>query len=149
LADNNTVLAQLLKFTPRWSLLREVLWYEFEPLVKQHHAGRSFRTAFRWVQFVSMAMAQLSGRNSLRDIVENVSAQTHHELYEALFGKLLQRCHGIVPGHNFRFNHPLYSLGASTINLCSSVFPWADFRTTKGAIKLHVGLNHAGYLPDL
>lgn len=44
--------------------------------------------------------------------------------------------------------HPLYSLDASTIDLCLTVFPWADFRTTKGAIKLHVGLNHAGYLPE-
>ena len=51
-------------------------------------------------------------------------------------------------GHHFRFNHPLYSLDASTIDLCLSVFPWADFRTTKGAIKLHVGLNHGGYLPE-
>jgi putative transposase len=42
----------------------------------------------------------------------------------------------------------LYSLDASAIDLCLSVFPWADFRTTKGAIKLHVGLNHAGYLPE-
>ncbi|MEE9342350.1 MAG: DUF4372 domain-containing protein, partial [Gammaproteobacteria bacterium] len=44
---------------------------------KQHHSGRSFRTASRWSQFVSMTMAQLSGRNSLRDIVDNISAQTH------------------------------------------------------------------------
>jgi putative transposase len=118
-----------------------------------------------------MAMAQLAGRNSLRDIVENISAQAHrlyhlgsaklsrsnlsrindskpYALYEALFGKLLSRCQGVVPGHDFRFSHPLYSLDASTIDLCLSVFPWADFRTTKGAIKLHVGLNHAGYLPE-
>jgi putative transposase len=118
-----------------------------------------------------MAMAQLAGRNSLRDIVENISAQAHrlyhlgsvklsrsnlsrindgkpYALYEALFGKLLSRCQGVVPGHGFRFSHPLYSLDASTIDLCLSVFPWADFRTTKGAIKLHVGLNHAGYLPE-
>jgi len=118
-----------------------------------------------------MAMAQLSGRSSLRDIVESISAQAHrlyhlgsaklsrsnlsrindakpYALYEALFGKLLNRCQGVVPGHNFRFNHPLYSLDATTIDLCLSVFPWADFRTTKGAIKLHVGLNHAGYLPE-
>lgn len=118
-----------------------------------------------------MAMAQLSGRNSLRDIVENMSAQAHrlyhlgsvklsrsnlsrinedkpYTLYEALFGKLLQRCHRVAPDHNFRFKNPLYSLDASTIDLCLSVFPWADFRTTKGAIKLHVGLNHAGYLPE-
>ena len=54
----------------------------------------------------------------------------------------------MTPGHNFRFNNPLYSLDASTIDLCLSAFPWADFRTTKGAVKLHVGLNHDGYLPE-
>lgn len=158
----NTVFSQLLKLMPR---------HEFEILAKQHHSGRSFRTASRWSQFVTMAMAQLSGRNSLRDIVDTISAQAHrfyhlgstklsrsnlsrindgkpYALYEALFGKLLNSCQGVVPGHAFRFNNPLYSLDASTIDLCLSVFPWADFRTTKGAIKLHVGLNHAGYLPE-
>jgi len=118
-----------------------------------------------------MAMAQLAGRNSLRDIIENISAQAHRlyhlgsarlsrsnlsrinedkpcALYEALFGKLLSRCQGMATGHNFRFKNPLYSLDASTIDLCLSVFPWADFRSTKGAIKLHVGLNPAGYLPE-
>ena len=152
-------------------LLKLIQRHEFETLAKQHHTGRSFRTASRWSQFVTMAMAQLAGRNSLRDIVENISAQAHrlyhlgsvklsrsnlsrindgkpYTLYEALFGKLLSRCQGVVPGHGFRFSHPLYSLDASTIDLCLSVFPWADFRTTKGAIKLHVGLNHAGYLPE-
>jgi putative transposase len=118
-----------------------------------------------------MAMAQLAGRNSLRDIVDNISSQTHRlyhlgsaklsrsnlsqinedkpcTLYEVLFGQLLSRCRGKAPGHDFRFKNPLYSLDASTVDLCLSVFPWADFRTTKGAIKLHVGLNHAGYLPE-
>jgi len=118
-----------------------------------------------------MMMAQLSGRSSLRDIVENVSAQAHrlyhlgsvklsrsnlsrinenkpYTLYAALFEKLLKRCQGVAPGHNFRFKNPLYSLDASTIDLCLSVFPWANFRSTKGAIKLHVGLNHSGYLPE-
>jgi len=118
-----------------------------------------------------MAMAQLSGRSSLRDIVENISAQAHrlyhlgsvklsrsnlsrinedkpYTLYAALFEKLLRRCQGVAPGHNFRFKNPLYSLDATTIDLCLSVFPWAEFRSTKGAIKLHVGLNHAGYLPE-
>ncbi|WP_424947319.1 IS4 family transposase [Candidatus Spongiihabitans sp.] len=41
-----------------------------------------------------------------------------------------------------------YSLDATTIELCLSAFPWADFRTTKGAVKLHVGLNHRGFLPE-
>ena len=162
MSHHNTVFSQLLKLIPR---------HEFETLAKQHHTGRSFRTASRWSQFVSMAMGQLSGRISLRDIVENLSAQAHrlyhlgstklsrsnlsrineakpYTLYEALFGKLLGRCQGVVPGHTFRFKNPLYSLDASTIDLCLSVFPWAEFRTTKGAIKLHVGLNHAGYLPE-
>ena len=162
LSHHNTVFSQLLKLIPR---------HEFETLAKQHHTGRSFRTASRWSQFVTMAMAQLAGRNSLRDIVENISAQAHrlyhlgsaklsrsnlsrindgkpYGLYEALFGKLLHRCQGVVPGHGLRFSNPLYSLDASTIDLCLSVFPWADFRTTKGAVKLHVGLNHSGYLPE-
>ena len=162
MAHHNTVFSQLLKLIPR---------HEFETLAKQHHSGRSFRTASRWSQFVTMAMAQLAGRNSLRDIVENVSAQAHrlyhlgsakltrsnlsrinedkpYALYEALFEKILSRCQGMTPDHDFRFNNPLYSLDASTIDLCLSAFPWADFRTTKGAIKLHVGLNHAGYLPE-
>ena len=162
MAHHNTVFSQILKLIPR---------HEFETLANKHHSGRSFRTASRWSQFVTMAMAQLSGRNSLRDIVENISAQAHrlyhlgsaklsrsnlsrinedkpYALYEALFGKLLSRCQGMVPGHDFRFDNPLYSLDASTIDLCLSAFPWADFRTTKGAIKLHVGLNHAGYLPE-
>lgn len=162
MAHCNTTFSQILKLVPR---------HEFESLARNHHSGRSFRTASRWSQFVTLSMAQLSGRNSLRDIVENVSAQMHrlyhlgsaklsrsnlsrineskpYTLYEALFGKLLSRCQGRTPGHEFRFSNPLYSLDASTIDLCLSVFPWADFRTTKGAIKLHVGLNHDGYLPE-
>lgn len=162
MAHCNTILSQILKLVPR---------HEFESLAKRHHCGRSFRTASRWSQFVTMAMAQLAGRNSLRDIVDNMCSQAHrlyhlgsakisrsnlsrinedkpYALYEALFGKLLSRCQGMTPGHNFRFKNPLYSLDASTIDLCLSAFPWADFRTTKGAIKLHVGLNHAGYLPE-
>ena len=157
----NTIFFQILKLVPR---------HEFEMLAKQHHSGRSFSTASR-SQFVTLAMAQLAGRISLRDIVENVSAQAHrfyhlgsakltrsnlsrinedkpYAMYEALAGKLLNRCQGMAPGHKFRFKNPLYSLDASTIDLCLSVFPWASFRSTKSAIKLHIGLNHDGYLPE-
>lgn len=162
MSHHNTVFSQLLKLIPR---------HEFETLAKQHHNGRSFRTATRWSQFVTMTMGQLSGRISLRDIVDNMSAQTHrlyhlgstklsrsnlsrinedkpYSLYEALFSQLLHRCQGFAPNHNFKFKNPLYSLDASTIDLCLSMFPWADFRKTKGAIKLHIGLNHNGYLPE-
>ena len=162
MSHHNTVFTQLLKFISR---------HEFESLAKQHHQGQRLRKISRWSQFVALSFAQLSGRSSLRDIVSNLSAQTHklyhigatlvsrsslarvneqqpHTLYEALFNKLLARCHAMAPRHGFRFKNNLYSLDASTIDLCLSIFPWATFRTTKGAIKLHVGLDHSGYLPS-
>ena len=162
MAHCNTVLSQLIKWVPR---------HEFETLAKRHHSGRSFRSASRWAQFVGLFMAQVTGRDSLRDIVDNLNAQAHrlyhlgaaklsrtnlarinekkpYELYEALFEKLLRRCQGVAPGHKFRFKNLLYSLDATTIKLCLAAFPWADFRTTKGAVKLHVGLNHSGCLPE-
>lgn len=118
-----------------------------------------------------MASAQLTGHCSLRDLLGNLCAQSHklyhpgmglisrsslarineqqpHALYEALFLKLLGRCQQHAPGHGFRFNHKLFSLDATSIDVCLSIFPWAKFRQSKGAIKLHVGLDHAGMLPS-
>ena len=161
MAHYNTVFAQMLKFIPR---------HEFESLAHQHHSGRRLRKMTRWTQFVAMATAQLSGRHSLRDVASNLTAQVRklyhlgirsvsrsslsrvnasqpYQLYEALFAKLLARCQSKAPRHNFKFKNKLYSLDASTIDLCLSVFPWAKFRATKGAVKLHVGLEHAGLLP--
>ena len=161
MSHHNTVFSQLLKWIPR---------HEFETLANQHHTGCKLRKMTRWSQFIAMALAQLSGRSSLRDIVSSLGAQTaklYHlgattvsrsslarvnekqpsSLYEALFAKLLSRCQGLAPRHGFRFKNKLYSLDASTIDLCLSVFPWAKFRTTKGAVKLHVGLDHDGLLP--
>ena len=119
MAHNNTLLSQILKLIPR---------HEFERLAKQHHSGRAFRKASRWSQFVTMTVAQLSGRNSLRDTVESLSSQAHrlyhlgcrkrsrstlsrinedkpYELYQALFVKLLTRCQSMAPRHNFRFKN--------------------------------------------
>jgi putative transposase len=162
LAHRTTVLAQILQFVPR---------HEFEALAKRHHTGRSFRVASRWSQFTALVAAQLSGRSSLRDLVANLRAQSQklyhlgarvlsrsnlarindekpHVLYEELFARLLGRCERVAPKHKFRFKNRLYSLDSSVIDLCLSVFPWARFRTTKGAIKLHVGLDLNGYLPS-
>ncbi len=158
----NTIFNQILNIIPR---------HEFESLATKHHTGRKFRTTNRWSQFTAIVLAQLSGRQSLRDIVENMKAQSHrlyhlgvgllsksnfsrinnnkpYEMYEELFGKLLVRCQGMTKGHGFRFKNQLYSLDASTIDLCLNMFPWAKFRKNKGAVKLHVGLNHSGYLPE-
>ena len=78
MAHCNTILSQILRFVPR---------HEFESLASRHHSGRAFRTATRWSQFVTMAMAQLSGRISLRDIVGSVSTQAHR-LYHLGSAKL-------------------------------------------------------------
>lgn len=162
MAHHNTVFSQLLKLVPR---------HEFETLANQHHEGRKLRKMTRWSQFVAMTLAQLSGRSSLRDVVSNLSAQASklyhlgattvsrsslarvnekqpYTLYESLAGKLLAQCQARAPRHGFRFKNKLYSLDASTIDLCLSVFPWAKFRSTKGAVKLHVGLDHDGMLPS-
>lgn len=162
MAHHNTVFSQLLKLVPR---------HEFETLANQHHEGRKLRKMTRWSQFVAMTLAQLSGRSSLRDVVSNLSVQANklyhlgaalvsrsslarvnekqpYVLYEKLAGKLLSQCQVRAPRHGFRFKNKLYSLDASTIDLCLSVFPWAKFRSTKGAVKLHVGLDHDGMLPS-
>lgn len=162
MAHCNTIFSQLLKIVPR---------HEFEQLAKQHHSGRSFRKASRWSQFTAMLLGQISGRFSLRDIVENIHAQSHrlyhigsttlsrstlarinedkpYKLYEALFQKLLGRCLTQPTSHGFRFKNPLYALDSTTIDLCLSLFPWAEFRSAKGAVKLHVGLNQSGHLPE-
>ncbi|MEA1988793.1 MAG: IS4 family transposase [Pseudomonadota bacterium] len=162
MVHNNTVFAQLMKLVSR---------HEFESLQKQHHTGRQLRKMTRWSQFIALGFAQLSGRCSLRDIVCNISAQKqklYHlgvggvsrsslarvneqqpsALYEALFNKLLHRCQGLAPKHGFRFKNKLFSLDASTIEVCLSVFPWANFKQGKGAVKIHVGLDHSGHIPS-
>lgn len=162
MAHHNTIFSQLLKLIPR---------HEFETLANQHHEGQKLRKMTRWSQFVALSLAQLAGRSSLRDIIDNLSAQSTklyhlgcakvtrttlsrvnevqpHTLYEALFHKLLARCQALAPRHGFRFKNKLYSLDSTTIDLCLSLFPWAAFRQTKGAVKIHVGLDHDGLLPS-
>lgn len=161
MSHHSTVLSQLLKQVSR---------HEFEALAKTHHQGRRLRKTSRWSQFVALCLGQLGGRHSLRDIESNMNAQTSrlyhlgarpvarsslarlnqqqpHTLYEALFSRLYARCQGRAPRHGFRFKNRLYSLDASLIDLSLRIFPWAHYALGKAAMKLHVGLNHSGYLP--
>jgi len=77
------------------------------------------------------------------------------QLYRTVFDQLLAKCQSLVasqPGtrkkKKFRFKNPLMSLDASVIDLCATMFDWAKFRLTKGAVKLHLLLDHDGYLPS-
>ena len=65
-----------------------------------------------------------------------------------MFYQLLGRCREIAGPHGFRFKNKLLSLDATLIELCASVFDWAQYRRTKGAVKLHLLLDHQGLLPS-
>jgi putative transposase len=118
-----------------------------------------------------MLTAQLSARSSLRDVVDNLGVQggklyhlgvkafsratlarcnekQPHALYEELFKRLLGRCQGMAPRNKkFKLDGKVYLLDASLVELTLSLFPWAKYQKTKGAAKLHVGLDVDGYLP--
>jgi putative transposase len=161
MAHCNTVFLQLLKIVGR---------HEFEAIASLHHQGQRLRKTSRWAQFVAMAFAQLSGRQSLRDIETNLQAQRQHSYhlgsapiarsslarlnnqqpascYEALFYRLYERCLKRAPKHGFRFKNPLYALDASLIDLSLKLFPWSHYALGKGAMKLQIGLDLRGNLP--
>ena len=157
MAHHNTVFGQLLTLLPR---------HEFDAEARDHQRGQ--RCMSRWAQFVALGLGQLASRPARREqsarstrqayhlgvptvsrsSLARVNAEQPYTLYEALFGRLLSRCQQRAPGHRFRFRHKLYAVDASTIDLCLAVFPWASFRRTKAAIKLHIGLDQAGHLPS-
>lgn len=161
MAHYNTILHQMTTLLPR---------HDFEYLATIHHIGQKFRSYNRWSQFMAMFICQLTSRKSLRDLVANLKAQGNRlyhlgirlpsratlarvneqqpaSLYEQMFFKLLDRCQQIAPKHSFKFKGKIYLLDATVIDLCLSVFPWATFRKTKGAVKIHMGLDTDGYLP--
>ncbi len=158
-----SVFSQLLQLFPR---------LEFQRAVKDHRAERHARGFTCWGQFVAMLFCQLGRAKSLREICGGLAcaegklshlgitapsrstlayANAHRPwtLYQAIFFQILQRCHAVAQGHRrFRFKNPLLSLDASVIDLCASLFDWAKYKQTKGAVKLHLLLDHEGYLPS-
>jgi hypothetical protein len=148
----------------------------FEAAVRKHQAERHARGFSSWGQFVAMLFCQLGAAKSLREICGGLAASegklrhlglpqapprstlayaNEHrpwQLYEEVFHQLLSQCQGLVMqqsggGRKFRFKHKLLSMDATVIDLCASVFDWARFRRTKGAVKLHLLLDHDGFLP--
>jgi len=145
---------------------------QFHNLVHRHQAERYAKGFDSWDHFVAMLFCQLAQAKSLREICGGLScclgklrhlgvkkapnkstlayANTHRpwEMFRDLFHQTLHLCQMTGVGkHRFRFKNKLLSLDSSTISLCLSLFPWAKFRRAKGAIKLHLLLDHDGYLP--
>ena len=161
MAHCNTLFHSMLNFIPR---------HQFAALEGQHNTGRISRKFSRWNQFVHLMFMQLTGRASLRDGIQSMNSRAKNmyhlgakpvpratfadannmrpaSFYQALFEKLYQRCRLISPKHKFKFKNKLYSLDASVIDLSLGAFPWASFRRTKSAVKIHTLLDHSGYLP--
>jgi hypothetical protein len=158
----NTVLNQLLQVVNR---------HDFENRVKEFSGDRYVKKFDCWNQFTVLLYAQLKGHDSLRDIVEGLkshSSKLYHaglnsvarstlsdannlrdyRIYKEVFYDLLKKCQSLTPKHPFKFKNPLYSLDSSIIELSLSVFPWADYNKTKGAMKLHCLLDHSGTIPS-
>lgn len=145
---------------------------KFHGLVFRHKAESYSKGFFSWDHFVAMLFCQLAQAKSLREICGGLSCclgKLHHlglkkapnkstlsyanahrpwQMFQELFYQTLDVCKMAGTGkHPFKFKNKLLSLDSSTISLCLSLFPWAKFRRTKGAIKLHLLLDHDGYLP--
>lgn len=158
-----SIFNQLLQLFPR---------SEFERAVRETRAERHARGFSSWDQFVAMLFAQLGRAHSLREICGGLAscegrlahlgatapsrstlayANAHRpwQLYQTVFYQLLARCREVAGPKPFRFKNKLLSLDATVIDLCAEMFPWAHFRRTKGAVKLHFTLDHDGYLPTM
>ena len=161
-----SIFSQILKLIPRAG---------FDAAVRKHNAERNAKGFTCWGQLVAMLFCQLGSVNSLRDISNGLAASegklrhlglpeaprrstlayanAHRpwQLFEDVFHQLLDSARNQAQQagvrHKFRFKNKLLSIDASTIELCASVFDWAQFRRTKGAVKLHLMLDHDGLLP--
>jgi hypothetical protein len=162
-----SIFAQVLKLFSRG---------EFEKAVKEHKAERHARGFTSWGQFMAMLFCQLGRAHSLREICGGLAccegqlkhlgvpvapkkstlayANEHRpwELYQTVFEQTLFKCRELVASQGgrkkFRFKNKLMSLDGSIIDLSVSMFDWAKYGRTKGAIKLHLLLDHDGYLPS-
>jgi hypothetical protein len=159
-----SIFSQILKLVPR---------QEFEVAVKDHNAERHARGFSSWAQMIAMMFCQLGHAQSLREIAGGLAAcegKLRHlgvdeppkkstlsyanqhrpwQLYQTVFYNVLKRCQSEakVLKRKFRFKHKLLSLDSTVIPLCLSVFDWAHYKRAKGAVKLHMVLDHDGYLP--
>ncbi len=160
-----SIFSQVLQLIPRGG---------FETAVKLHQAERHARGFSSWGQLVAMLFCQLAQAKSLREITEGLQASegklrhlglpeaparstlayanSHRpwQLFETVFQQVLADCRrrlGAKASCKLGLPGKLMSLDATVIDLCTAVFDWAQFRTTKGAVKLHLLLDHDGYLP--
>jgi hypothetical protein len=159
---DSSLFSQLLRLFPR---------HQFQRAVRSHNAEHAAKGFCCWDQFVAMMFCQLAQARSLREICGGLEsclgkvvhlgmkraprrstlsyANTHRpwEVYRDVFYSLLDKCRQAAPGHRFRFRNKLFSLDATVIDLSLSLFDWASYTRIKGAVKIHLLLDHDGHLP--
>jgi hypothetical protein len=160
-----TLFAQVMDFLP---------WTTFHRIVANYHGDHRVRTLSCAEQFRCMAFAQITYRESLRDIEACLSAQAaklYHmgfrqpvsrstladanesrdwRIYAEFAHRLIAQARRLYADDSFGvdLSNTVYALDATMIDLCLSVFPWAPFRSTKAAIKLHTLLDLRGAIPS-
>ena len=160
-----TIFAQLLSFIPR---------HEFAKCVARYDGDYRVRSFTCWEQFIVMCFAQLTYRESLRDIETCLHTMQSKLYHVGLRSKIARStiadanetrdwrifadfCHILIQwaeilyqdNESFKLDlkNAVYAVDSTTIDLCLSVFPWAKFRKHKGAVKLHTQLNLKTLLP--
>ena len=163
--SGRTIFAQLMSFLSD---------YEFQKCVERYDGDYKVKTFTCWEQFLSMAFAQLTYRESLRDIeaclracgsklyhmgirskvsrstLADANEQRDWRIYADFAQVLIAEARDLYRDEDLGVDlvNVAYALDASVIDLCLSVFPWAKFRKTKSAIKLHTLLDLYGNIPS-
>lgn len=157
-----SMFSQILKLIPR---------IEFERIVRETGAEYRSKGLSSWSQLVAMLFCQLGRAHSLREIeggLKSCAGKLAHlgieaparsslsyanghrpwQSFEKVFYGLFETVAAKAQGkRKFRFKNKLVSIDSTVIDLCLSMYDWARFRRTKGAVKLHLVLDHDGYLP--
>lgn len=162
--SGRTVFAQLLQHLPR---------YEFDKCVRQYEGNHRVRRFPCYDQFLCLAFAQLTYRESLRDIETCLNSHREklyhagfrgavsrstladaneirdYRIYQAFGYHLIDTARFLYQGEELEIDlkQSVYALDSTTIDLCLSLFPWATFRKTKGGIKLHTLLDLRASIP--
>jgi hypothetical protein len=164
--SGKTIFAQLMDFAPT---------YEFRCCVERYQGNYKIKSFACWDQFLTLAFAQLTYRESLRDIeaclraaptklyhmgirspisrntLANANQIRDWRIYADFAHVLIQLARDLYKDEPFGFelNQTVYALDATTIDLCLSLFPWAQFRRRKSAVKLHTLLDLRGSIPTV
>ena len=163
--EGKTVFSQIMSSFPK---------YEFDQRVSKYKGNYRVRNFNCWDQFLCMGFAQLTYRNSLRDIEACLTAQPNKLYHMGIRGNVTRtNLANANQQRNWRIyadfaqylifvarnlyqtdeladidlDNVIYALDSTTIDLCLSLFPWAKFRKRKGAIKLHTLLDLRGSIP--